>query len=74
MAGVEKIIEKMIRQPNGIKPTEAEKVLEAFGYKADRQRGSHKHYINKSGDLITIKVENPLKAVYVKDILKRIGR
>lgn len=29
--------------------------------------------INKNGDVITIKQETPLKAVYVKDVLKRIG-
>lgn len=31
MAGVEKIVEKMRRQPNGIRPEEAEKVLKAYG-------------------------------------------
>lgn len=34
---------------------------------------SHRNYINKTGDVITIKEDNPLKAVYVKDVLKRIG-
>ena len=34
---------------------------------------SHRQFINKIGDVITIKKENPLKAVYVKDVLKRIG-
>ena len=29
--------------------------------------------INENGDVITIKEESPLKAVYVKDVLKRIG-
>ena len=74
MAGIEKIIEKMKRQPNGIRDSEAQKVLEYYGYRLDRQKGSHKQYINKSGDVITIKTENPLKSVYIKDILKRIGR
>ncbi|MCH5259059.1 MAG: type II toxin-antitoxin system HicA family toxin [Lachnospiraceae bacterium] len=75
MPTVEKIIEKMKRQPNSTRVSEAEKVLNAFGYEAVRQKGSHKHYLNKrSGDLITIKQENPLKKVYVVDILKRIGR
>ena len=74
MAGVDKIIDKMQRQPHGIKPLEAEKVLAAYGYRADRQRGSHRQYINEDGDLITVKIETPLKAVYVKDILARIGR
>ena len=34
---------------------------------------SHRNFINENGDVITIKEENPLKAVYVKDVLKRIG-
>lgn len=71
---IEKIIRKMKQQPNGIRPEDADKVLHAFGYKSVRQKGSHKHYLNeKSGDLITIKQENPLKKAYVVDILKRIG-
>ena len=75
MLSVDKIIEKMHNQPNGIKPSEAEKVLEAFAYHAVRQKGSHKHYLNsETGDLITVKQENPLKKVYVVDILNRIGK
>lgn len=35
---------------------------------------SHRNFINQCGDVITIKEENPLKAVYVKDVLKRIGK
>jgi hypothetical protein len=29
--------------------------------------------MNSKGDVITIKKDNPLKAVYVKDVLRRIG-
>lgn len=72
--GVEKIIEKMQRQPNGIKYNEISKVLNAYGYKLARSKGSHRHFRNKEGDVITIKEENPLKAVYIKDVLMRIGR
>lgn len=72
MANVEKIIEKMRRQPNGIRIEDADKVLIANGYRLDRQKGSHRQYINAVGDVITIKDDNPLKAVYVKDILRRI--
>ena len=71
MAGVDKIIEKMKRQPNGIAVLEADRVLTANGYRLARQKGSHRHYINAGGDVITVKEENPLKAVYVKDILSR---
>lgn len=38
-----------------------------------RSGTSHRHFINVNGDVITIKCENPLKAVYVKDVLRRIG-
>ena len=72
MSDTGKIIEKMKRQPNGISMAEADRVLVASGYRFSRQKGSHCHYINKSGDVITIKKENPLKAVYVKDILGRL--
>ena len=38
-----------------------------------RNGTSHRNFINNKGDVITIKEDNPLKAVYVKDVLKRIG-
>jgi predicted RNA binding protein YcfA (HicA-like mRNA interferase family) len=62
----------MKNKPNGIRMSEADKVLTANGYRLDRQRGSHRQYINSAGDVITVKDETPLKAVYVKDILSRI--
>lgn len=74
MPNVKKIIEKMKQQPNGIRPEEVEKVLGAYGYVPVRQKGSHRHYLNKdTGDLITIKQESPLKKVYIVDVLYRIG-
>ena len=73
MARADKIIEKMRRQPNSISMLEADKVLTAAGYEFARQKGSHCHYINAVGDVITIKKDNPLKAVYVKDILRRLS-
>ncbi len=64
----------MKNQPSGIRLEEAEKVLKYYGYELDRQKGSHKQYLNKeTGNLITIKRENPLKKAYIMDILNRIG-
>lgn len=71
MPPVEKIIKKMQQQPNGIRFSEAVKVLEFYGYRLDRQKGSHAQFINARGDVITVKEDNPLKACYVKDILGR---
>lgn len=74
MPQVEKIIQKMQSQPNGIRAEEAGKVLNAYGYRLDRRKGSHMHFINDEGDVITIPDKTPLKAVYVKDILNRISK
>ena len=64
----------MKRQPNGIRFQELRKVLEYNDYTMKSRTGtSHRQFINSKGDVITIKEENPLKAVYVKDVLKRIG-
>ena len=69
---IEKIIEKMKNQPNGIRCDEAKKVLEYAGYRLDRQKGSHMQFIDSKGNVFTLKKESPLKAVYVKEILSRI--
>jgi predicted RNA binding protein YcfA (HicA-like mRNA interferase family) len=73
MANVKKIIQKMINQPNGIIPQEADRVLSAHGYRLDRQNGSHCQYVNHSGDVLTVRKTNPLKKAYVVAILERIG-
>ena len=73
MPNIERIIQKMKRQPNGIRFQELQKVLENNGYNMKSNKGtSHRQFINQDGNVITIKEENPLKAVYVKDVLKRI--
>ncbi|GHU23037.1 hypothetical protein FACS1894172_00040 [Spirochaetia bacterium] len=72
MPNVDKLIKKMKNQPNGIRMSEADNVLTAKGYRFARQKGSHRQYINKNGDVTTIKDKSPLAAVYVKDILSRI--
>lgn len=74
MPNIKKILQKMKNQPNGIRFQELAKVLEANGYRMRTKTGtSHRNFINENGDVITIKEENPLKAVYVKDVLKQIG-
>jgi len=73
MASIEKIIQKMRDQPNGISYDEAARVLTAKGYRFARQNGSHCHFINNSGDVITVINRNQLKRVYVVEILERIG-
>jgi len=74
VASIEKLIQKMKNQPYGITYNEAARVLTSFNYRFARQNGSHCHYINESGDVITIVRRNDaIKRVYVDAILDRIG-
>ncbi|SDK30942.1 type II toxin-antitoxin system HicA family toxin [Lacicoccus qingdaonensis] len=73
MAGVDKLVEKMKRQPNNIKFSEAEKVLRAYGYELTRIKGSHHIFKNKiSGDRWPLPFQKPLKPYLIKQLLKRI--
>lgn len=69
---VVKIIEKMRNQPNGISPTDAEKVLNYLGFEEKNTKGSHKHFRRKSdGRWYTLVIsQNPIKKYFVDDILE----
>lgn len=74
MPNIQKIILKMKQQPNGIRFQELAKVLIYNGYIMKTPKGiSHRNFINDKEDVITIKADNLVKAVYVKDVLRRIG-
>jgi predicted RNA binding protein YcfA (HicA-like mRNA interferase family) len=74
MAGIDKLVAKMKRQPNGIRIDEADSVLLHYGYRLDRQNGSHRQYINSSGDVMTVVERKPtIKSFYVGEILSRLG-
>jgi len=74
MPSVDKIVEKMKRQPNGIRIDEAHKVLTHYGYSLDRQNGSHRQYINAVGDVLTVPERKPtIRSFYVKEIISRTG-
>ena len=60
-------------QPHGIILDEADRVLRHYGYKCKRTEGSHRQYINKNGDVITIVAKGQLKKAYIIAILERIG-
>ena len=74
MASIDKVVEKMKRQPNGVRIEEADRVLQHYGYRLDRQKGSHRQYINEKGDVLTIPERTPaIKSFYVSEILSRLG-
>jgi predicted RNA binding protein YcfA (HicA-like mRNA interferase family) len=74
LASAAKLVEKMQNQPSGIRMEEADKVLRHSGYRLGRQKGSHRHYINVDGDVLTIAERKPtIKPFYVREILARIS-
>ena len=73
MAGVHKLVDKMKRQPNNIKFSEAEKVLKAYGYELNRVKGSHHIFKNSvTGDRWSLPFQKPLKPYLIRELLKRI--
>ena len=73
VASIEKIIDKMERQPHGVRYEEGKKVLEGFGYVLTTKNGSHRNFRNAQGDLLTIKEETPtIKKHYVDKILSKV--
>lgn len=74
MAKINKLIEKMSRNPQGITFAELKKALEHAGYREVRVRGSHHHFRNEQGLLTTVKREDPVNPEAVKDALRRLGR
>ena len=74
MASVAKIIDKMKRQPKGIRFEEAEKVLNHMGYKMGNRKGkgSHRVFRNDEGKHLSIPYKNPIDKAYVEQILERI--
>ena len=63
----------MKNQPHGIILEEADQVLRHYGYQCKRTEGSHRQYINSTGDVITIVAKGQLKKAYIYAILERIG-
>ena len=73
MASAKKLIEKMKRQPHGVRYEEAKKVLESEGYWLTTKRGSHRNFKNSDGDRLTIQEDTPtIKQHYVDKILSRV--
>ena len=64
MSNIDKLIQKMKQQPNGIRFQEIAKVLEYNRIHNEIKKGtSHRNFINSSGDVITIKGGNYMKSV-----------
>lgn len=75
MTDIDKIIKKMKTNPYRIKFQELEKVIQYNGFTLKNNlKATNKQFINKKGEIITIKKDNPIKSIYVKYVLKIIEK
>ena len=69
---VDDIFGEMRHRPHEIRMDQAHRVLLARGYRPEGREGSHRRYVDTRGGVVTVRDEDPLKPVYVKNILKAI--
>lgn len=71
MTNMNKRIQKLFDSPANVTIQELQIVLEYFGYKLDRIRGSHFVFKSKSGDVYPVPVHgNKIQKYYIKKLLK----
>ena len=68
----EKLVKKLISNPSEARISDLEKVLEYFGWKRVKIKGSHHIYI-KDENIITLPVHNKkVKRVYIKRFIEKL--
>jgi predicted RNA binding protein YcfA (HicA-like mRNA interferase family) len=72
MGKLSKLVEKILSYPPDVRFEEVKYLLEAFGYREIRSRGSHHAFENDSGDVMIIpkKGGNKVKRTYLREIVK----
>lgn len=68
----DKIIKDLKNNPNNVRFETLKILLESEGYECFNKGGSHYQFRKKEYDLITIPFKRPIKAIYVKMVLKAI--
>lgn len=71
MTNMNKRIKKLFDSPSNVTIQELQIVLEYFGYKLDRIRGSHFIFKHKNGEMHPVPVHNnKIKKHYINKLLK----
>ncbi|EAK5214980.1 type II toxin-antitoxin system HicA family toxin [Campylobacter jejuni] len=72
MSKKDKIIKDLKNNPNNARFETLKILLESEGYECFNKGGSHYQFRKEECDLITIPFKRPIKAIYVKMVLKAI--
>ncbi|MFV0482092.1 MAG: type II toxin-antitoxin system HicA family toxin [Campylobacteraceae bacterium] len=70
MSKYDKLLEKIKNNPKNIDFDTIKKLLEKNGYECFNTGGSHYVFRKKSKESIAIPYNKPIKAIYVKQVLK----
>ena len=72
MVRKDKLLEKAIRNPRGLRFGEFENLLTQCGWRFDRQKGSHRIWYSPTGFRLSVQVRGNLaKGYQVEQFLKR---
>lgn len=72
MSKYEKLVKDLENSPNDVKFEVLKKLFENVGYKATNNGSSHWQFRKEDKDTLTIQYKRPIKAIYVKKVLKVI--
>ncbi|ASN49949.1 type II toxin-antitoxin system HicA family toxin [Campylobacter jejuni] len=72
MSKKDKIIKDLKNNPNNVRFETLKILLESEGYECFNKGGSHYQFRKEECDLIAIPFKRPIKAIYVKMVLKAI--
>ncbi|EAJ1475881.1 type II toxin-antitoxin system HicA family toxin [Campylobacter jejuni] len=72
MSKKDKIIKDLKNNPNNVRFETLKILLESEGYECFNKGRSHYQFRKEECDLITIPFKRPIKAIYVKMVLKAI--
>lgn len=75
MGKIDKLVKNFLAQPSDARFEDVRYVLEAFGYKEIRARGSHHTFENARGEVIVVpkKGGQKVKRVYIQRIVELLN-
>ncbi len=75
MARIAKLIARALRKPPDLRFSEVRRILEHFGYKEDRQSGSHVVFTKKGEYPISVPLigGKKVKRTYILEIIDLLG-
>ena len=72
MSKKEKLLKELENNPYNVRFEVLKNLLESYGYESFNKGGSHFQFRKAGNELISIPFKRPIKAIYVKMVIKAI--